>query len=521
MSKVVTRKNICNLTPEEKDNLIRAFAAIQQLPPDDPNSFFVIAGYHGQPFRGAGYANPSWWGGYCNHGNVLFPTWHRAYVLRLERALQSQVPGVAMPYWDETEESSLTKGIPSIFLERTYTFSDDTSHTIPNPLFSYKFQAKITDNLNVNDKSTSYTKPIGYETVRYPFSGLVGDRDKEYTLIHNKKLLEKGEVETNRMLNENIKTWLNFSHFKNNDGKMIAAGVKDKFKDCLNAPNYTVFSNTTSAQRWNDDRCSKPGYQSITSVESPHNSIHLAVGGFNVPGHDSYDQYAGANGDMGENDTASFDPIFFFHHCFIDLMFWRWQVKHNQRDSLEIIEGYPGTNSVDSQGPTPGVAGGIWLTLDSPLEPFKDLNDPTRTITSREVVNIANLGYTYDHAEPPLTNMPNALPAPILIVSNINRATLGGSFVVSAWANLENGDKVLVGTEAVLSRWHVAGCRNCQNHLEVRAHFPMEGWRKEEVEKMSFKVVLNTRTLDRGVSNANGPQQGAQNPMIELSTDNL
>lgn len=29
----------------------------------------------------------------------------------------------------------------------------------------------------------------------------------------------------------------------------------------------------------------------------------------------------GANGDMCENDTASFDPIFFFYHCFIDLVF--------------------------------------------------------------------------------------------------------------------------------------------------------------------------------------------------------
>ncbi|KAF9368912.1 hypothetical protein CPC16_004939, partial [Podila verticillata] len=103
MVEVVTRKNIRNLTPEEMDNLVEAFSAIQGLHHDDPNSFFVIAGYHGQPFRGAGYANPSWWGGYCNHGNVLFPTWHRAYVRRLERALQSQVPGVAMPYWDETE----------------------------------------------------------------------------------------------------------------------------------------------------------------------------------------------------------------------------------------------------------------------------------------------------------------------------------------------------------------------------------------------------------------------------------
>ncbi|KAF9368464.1 hypothetical protein CPC16_005324, partial [Podila verticillata] len=93
MDGVITRKNICNLTPKELDNFVRAFVTIQQLPPNDPNSFFIITGYHGKPFQGASYANPTWWGGYCNHGNVLFLTWHHAYVHRFERALQSQVPG--------------------------------------------------------------------------------------------------------------------------------------------------------------------------------------------------------------------------------------------------------------------------------------------------------------------------------------------------------------------------------------------------------------------------------------------
>ena len=75
--------------PEELDKLIRAWAGIQALPPDDGNSFFKIAGYHGEPFRGAGWGNADWWGKYCNHGNVLFPTWHRAYLLRIEDALRS------------------------------------------------------------------------------------------------------------------------------------------------------------------------------------------------------------------------------------------------------------------------------------------------------------------------------------------------------------------------------------------------------------------------------------------------
>src|SRR5687767_6680275 len=71
----------------------------------------------------------------------------------------------------------------------------------------------------------------------------------------------------------------------------------------------------------------------------------------------------GANGDMGENDTASFDPVFFFHHAHIDRMFWLWQLGHEARDTIEIFPGYPGTNSVDNQGPTPGVAPNSWLNI--------------------------------------------------------------------------------------------------------------------------------------------------------------
>ncbi|WP_415872307.1 tyrosinase family protein [Burkholderia ubonensis] len=79
-----------------------------------PNSFFLIGGFHGEPFRGAGWGSSSYWGGYCNHGNVLFPTLHRVYLLRLEQALQS-IPGceqVMLPYWDETSDESLKHGIP-------------------------------------------------------------------------------------------------------------------------------------------------------------------------------------------------------------------------------------------------------------------------------------------------------------------------------------------------------------------------------------------------------------------------
>ena len=96
------------------EDLMRAWKGIKDLPADNSNSFFMIGGYHGEPFRGAGWGNSQYWGGYCNHGNVLFPVWHRMYLMRLEEALRS-IPGcqdVILPFWDETAPDSLKNGIP-------------------------------------------------------------------------------------------------------------------------------------------------------------------------------------------------------------------------------------------------------------------------------------------------------------------------------------------------------------------------------------------------------------------------
>ena len=42
--------------------------------------------------------------------------------------------------------------------------------------------------------------------------------------------------------------------------------------------------------------------------------------------------------------------IFFFHHANIDRIFWLWQKKWSRTETLDIIPGYPGTNSSDNQG---------------------------------------------------------------------------------------------------------------------------------------------------------------------------
>lgn len=53
-------------------------------------SFFQIGAIHGlphTPWNGSGVKNANSYGGYCAHGNVLFPTWHRPYLALYEVGL--------------------------------------------------------------------------------------------------------------------------------------------------------------------------------------------------------------------------------------------------------------------------------------------------------------------------------------------------------------------------------------------------------------------------------------------------
>jgi tyrosinase len=144
------------------ETLMRAWKGIKELPPEDPNSLFMIGGYHGEPFRGAGWGNASYWGGYCNHGNILFPTWHRMYVLWIENALRS-VPGcagVTMPYWDETSPESLEGGIPWALTQKDFVLDGET---IANPLRSFVLTGRrLQQAQGLRDRALSAVRPGRY-----------------------------------------------------------------------------------------------------------------------------------------------------------------------------------------------------------------------------------------------------------------------------------------------------------------------------------------------------------------------
>jgi tyrosinase len=445
-------------------DLVRAFKGIQELPIQDENSFWKIASYHGEPEN------------YCNHENVLFPTWHRAYLFRIENALRS-VPGcedVAMPFWDETitvmphvQDASI-KTIPSVLTSPKFELD---GKEIQNPLCSYKYQSSLADG-----QGKRWTKPKGYETVRYPLSGLVGDEKMKGTSsAHNMQFISQDSNTT--ALTNNVKAWLEGTvQIDSSDLPDIKTADSysafSRYKICMNSPNYTVFSNTQSQAQWMIDMGHEEGSYYVASIESPHNAIHLALGGFfqyDDKGKYNANPIRGANGDMGANEVASFDPIFYFHHCFVDLVFWNWQ-RRNRRTSpgsLDVIPGYPGTTLK-----------GMDLDLETDLRPFKK-SDGTYFI-SHDVTNIEDqLDYVYFASSMDqyiwggggINNI--ASPTKLIAVENISTADYSGSFVIRLFTTDSKGKKVEVGREPILSRWDVENCSNCVEQRNIKAIFPI------------------------------------------------
>lgn len=111
------RKSITTLTAADLASLRAAFVAVMDI--SDERGYQYFAGIHGLPLPG-----------YCVHndaagvlGNLqvgpLFLPWHRAYMYFFEQALQDQVAGVTLPWWDWTTDQARPSVIPDAYASPT------------------------------------------------------------------------------------------------------------------------------------------------------------------------------------------------------------------------------------------------------------------------------------------------------------------------------------------------------------------------------------------------------------------
>ncbi|KAK1524847.1 hypothetical protein CPAR01_13795 [Colletotrichum paranaense] len=435
---------------------------------------------------------------------LLFPTWHRAYLLPLEDAMRRAVPdapSLALPFLDECRPFDQNNPLPWILATPTFDLDGDNT----NPLYSYKFQKGVADNHGKPSDAQRYSKSTGSQTA-HPAS-------------------------VARILNGNIAAWL--SGKIQIDGKASPTSIPDtvsivsRYKASLDAPNYTLFSNKASRGEWLHNTKGSLESKFHTSLEDPHNAVHLAIGGFYQDGEENAKPVEDVHGDMGENETASFDPIFFLDHAFIDYVFWTWQVKHRLTKPGSLLVKPDITAGTLSAG-SPVLPPGSKLEMSSPLAPFLKsgcISDPV-FYTLDDITDINQLGYMYGEGSLDLlTSGPvlgdSELPlVAVARVSGISTTDHEGSFVVRTSAKLADGSEIEIDRDAILSRWVLANCKNCEkNKLETYTYIPfgadlMRAIRAETKEDIHSKLTVSVQT--RGQNAPVKDSYSALQPLIEM-----
>ncbi|KAL5092409.1 hypothetical protein Trisim1_001661 [Trichoderma cf. simile WF8] len=312
---------------------------MSKLDSHDPYSFFQIAGIHGAPYieyNKAGGKTGDGWVGYCPHGEDIFISWHRPYVLLFEQALVSIAKGIAngypasvratyqaaaaslrAPYWDWAADST----VPAC--------------TVPNTL-------KINVPNGSGTKSVDYTNPL--RTFYYPHIAMTGS----YGDFNG-----GGQDHTIRCPSPQQ----NYPNTAN--ANLAARPYKSWIYDVLtNSQNFADFASTSG-----------PGI----NVEQIHNAIH----------------WDGACGNQFlAPDYSGFDPLFFMHHSNVDRMWAFWEAI--MPNSPIFTASYKGQSRFNSKT-------GATITPNSPLQPFYQANGQFHT--SNTVKSIQGMGYSYKGIE--------------------------------------------------------------------------------------------------------------------------
>ncbi|KAI0064090.1 tyrosinase [Artomyces pyxidatus] len=342
---------------------IQALAAMSADSQTDEISFFQIGGIHGLPYvqwEGSGGSQPvsgTEWGGYCTHGSVLFPTWHRPYVGLFEQVLQKHALDIAQtytveqqqwlaaaanlraPYWDWATNAVPP---PEVISKTTVDIitPDGKTTTVTNPLYQYTF----------HPIDPSFPSPYSHwkTTIRNPTSNGSHATTDVDGLISDLQSIQSDITSSIYNLLTRVNTWPAFSNHTPGDGG-----------------------------------------SSSNSLEAIHDEIHGTIGG-----------------QMGDPSVAGFDPIFFLHHANVDRMLSLWAALN---PGIWVSKG-------PAEGGTFTIGANATLDASTALTPF--WNSQTAYWASSQATSTSKLGYSYPEFNGLDMGNPSAVQAAIAQIVN-------------------------------------------------------------------------------------------------------
>jgi hypothetical protein len=210
---------------------------------------------------------------------------------------------VSLPYinWIEISEN----GLPDILTSPQWKINGKLQD---NPLSHFLHEREL--HISRKDNPKSFLIPVNAPTRRFPYVSLafLGGTNPSPNDVeeYNKKAESQA---TKEKIDDFYKS------------TAVIYKIKDDYVKAMKAPTYSHFV-------WKDGK--DPSDPNSGPLEDPHDAGHGLMGyGYDEKNQNNY--YAG---DIGNPNTAGYDPIFYLHHCFVDYVLDQWW-NSNHSISLE------------------------------------------------------------------------------------------------------------------------------------------------------------------------------------------
>ncbi|KAL9100136.1 MAG: hypothetical protein Q9163_004452 [Psora crenata] len=367
------RQDIRDLSQKQRYLYLEGLKKFQNVPTDNPLSYFQIAGIHGRPYQTWPKAwpdkkpntdikpakNTKFQGPYL----ALFESALQSHVKEIARGISSNDPNkkeytdlaenFRIPYWDWASQKN--EIVPQIALDPDYREEGPkSSESVTekgikdyNPLFAFRFPEGTPNNIRVG-----LSGKLNETTVRYPDPQ--GRKDN---------ILDK------------IKT---FRDEPSGKGRLPV------FRPEHNLTERTAWilqAYDTYMAMSNNGLRATPGYKEVVdatnygSLEDIHNAVHTLVGG---------------GGHMSSVPVSAFDPLFWLHHTNIDRLFAIWQALHQNDSKSETYvltrPTHRGNFALDADQDE---------DIDTRLYPFRPNTEHDSWYTSNGVKRTQPFGYSY------------------------------------------------------------------------------------------------------------------------------
>ncbi|KZT39063.1 Di-copper centre-containing protein [Sistotremastrum suecicum HHB10207 ss-3] len=371
-----------------------ALAKFQEIPYEEKLSYFQIAGIHGLPLvpwdEKTESKTPGTQNGYCTHNSILFPTWHRPYLILYEQKIHEIMVNDVIPQFPANQRPDLIKhanswrlpfwdwglknpDVPDIVRPATVTVQTPSGQTatISNPLAAFKAPEAMGKWGIQAVGSSPFDKARA--TSRYPPKGFSQPQDVEAWV---------NGVQLNDLVRDALRgaDWYQNPvgqppKYPNNISEVVYRLFSEKYFS-----SYLTFASTNFVN--------EGGPADYLSLEAIHNNIHLWSGGGGPR-----DKTNHGAGHMSIVPVAAYDPIFWLHHNNIDHYFAVWQTLNQ-----DVWFSKPSEQLKDPNGNWSTVPGTV-PTPKTPLAPFHTDTHATY-FDSDKVRDWTKYGYTYPELQP-------------------------------------------------------------------------------------------------------------------------